>query len=70
MAKGTDGGKLELAILHDSFRFSATNARSKAPGKCRIAIDRLPAGEVTFEVRALSCWDKASDPLVAVFKRG
>lgn len=70
VAKGTDGGKLELAILHDSFRFSATNARSKAPGKCRIAIDRLPAGDVTFEVRALSCWDKASDPLVAVFKRG
>ena len=69
VAKGVDGKTLELALLHDSFRFAATDARANAVAKCRLALDRLPAGDVTFEVRALSCWDKASEPLIGTFKR-
>ena len=68
-AKGADGAKAEFALLHDGFRFSKTDKRANAAAKCRIALDRLPAGDVAFEVRACSCWDKASKPLVGKFKR-
>ena len=47
----------------------AGDQRTHASAKCRIAMDRLPSGEVTFEVRAYSCWDKASEPLVGKFKQ-
>ena len=66
-AQGKNGATLDVALLHDAFRFAATDRRSHAPVKCRLALDRLPKGEVTFEVRAYSCWDKASAPLVATY---
>ena len=66
-AKGADGAKAEFAILHEGFRFATTDKRTNAVAKCRLALDRLPAGEVSFEVRAYSCWDKASDPLMGKF---
>ena len=70
VATGADGRRLELSLLHDAFRFSAADARANAPAKCRVALDRLPAGDVTFEVRAYSFWEKASEPLAGVFRRG
>ena len=66
-ATGADGKKLEVAFLHNAYRFAKDDRRTHAPSKCRIALDRLPPGEVTFEVRAYSCWDKASEPLVGHF---
>ena len=68
-ATGADGKKLEVAFLHNAYRFAKDDRRTHAPAKCRIALDRLPPGEVTFEVRAYSCWDKSSEPLVGKFKQ-
>ena len=70
VARDADGTTREFALLHERFRFSAADKRSNAAAKCRLAFDRLPTGDVTFEVRAYSCWDKASEPLVGTFKRG
>jgi hypothetical protein len=36
--------------------------------ECRIALDRLPKGEVTFKVTAFSWWDKPSRTLETVCK--
>ena len=68
-AKGANGATAEFALLHDGFRFAKTDSRTNAVAKCRLSLDRLPAGDVVFEVRAYSCWGKASDPLVGTFKR-
>lgn len=62
-ATGADGSKASFAILHDAHRFRAGDARSEAPMKCRIALDRLPKGETTFKVTAYSWWDKPSATL-------
>ena len=69
IARGAGGSKLEVAILHDGYRFSATDRRANAVAKCRISLDRLPKGDIVIEVRAYSCWDKASEPLVGLFRR-
>lgn len=66
-ATGADGKAADFAILQDGFRFAAADKRSNAPTKLRLALDRLPKGDVKFDVRAWSCWDKASDPLTATY---
>ena len=58
-----DGKSKEFAIIHDSFRFRAEDARSEAPVKFCIATDRLPKGEVTFKLSGYSWWNKKSEPL-------
>ena len=69
-AKGADGAKQDFALLHDGFRFAATDKRTNAAAKCRLALNRLPKGEVAFEVRAYSCWDKPSEPLTGKLDNG
>jgi hypothetical protein len=56
--------------LHDSFRFRAGDKRSEAPLECKVALERLPEGNVTFKVTAYSWWEKPSRTLERVFKNG
>ena len=60
--------KLAVSVLHDCFRFRAGDQRSESPLECRIALDRLPKGDVTFRVTAYSWWNKPSRTLETVFK--
>ncbi|MBQ3099159.1 MAG: metallophosphoesterase [Kiritimatiellae bacterium] len=60
--------KLTVSVIHDSYRFRAGDSRSERPLKCRIALDRLPKGDVTFKVTAFSWWDKPSRTLEAICK--
>ena len=60
--------KLTVSVIHDSFRFRAGDRRSELPLKCRIALDRLPKGDVTFKVTAFSWWDKPSRTLETISK--
>ena len=55
--------KLAVSVLHDSFRFRAGDKRSERPLECKIALDRLPKGDVTFKVTAFSWWNKPSHTL-------
>ena len=57
---------LSVSVIHDSYRFRAGDSRSEQPLECRIALDRLPKGEVTFRVTAFSWWDKPSQTLETV----
>ena len=58
--------RLVVSVLHDSFRFRAGDERSEMPLECKIALDRLPKGDVTFRVTAYSWWDKPSRTLETV----
>ena len=58
--------RLAVSVIHDSFRFRAGDGRSERPLECRIALDRLPKGNVTFKVTAYSWWDKPSRTLETV----
>ena len=60
--------KLAVSVLHDCFRFRAGDKRSESPLECKIALDRLPKGDVTFRVTAYSWWNKPSRTLETVFK--
>ena len=60
--------KVEVAVVHDAYRFCAGDGRSEAPLDCRIAVDRLPKGDVTFKVTAYSWWNKPSRTLETVHK--
>jgi hypothetical protein len=51
---------LAVSVIHDSYRFRAGDSRSEHPLECKIALDRLPKGDVTFKVTAFSWWDKPS----------
>lgn len=57
---------LSVSVIHDSYRFRAGDSRSEQPLECRIALDRLPKGDVTFKVTAFSWWDKPSQTLETV----
>ena len=59
---------ISVAVIHDSFRFRADDERSKKPLECKIALDRLPKGNVTFKVTAYSWWNKPSRTLQTVCK--
>ena len=59
--------KVEIAALHDAYRFRAGDARSEGPFECKIALDRLPKGDVTFKVTAYSWWNKPSRTIETVF---
>ena len=59
---------LTVSVIHDSYRFRAGDSRSEQPLECRIALDRLPKGEVTFKVTAFSWWDKPSCTLETICK--
>lgn len=59
---------LTVSVIHDSYRFRAGDSRSEHPLECKIALDRLPKGDVTFKVTAFSWWDKPSRTLETVCK--
>ena len=62
-----DGTKREFAMAVPAARFPVSDARVAKPCEFRLACARLPAGGGTFEVRAVSCWGKKSEPLKAPF---
>ena len=67
-ANGADGKELRIRVLTPAFRHAKSARSAQAPTKCRIALDRLAKGELTFKVVALSPWGRVSDPLVGTFK--
>ncbi len=66
-AECAGGAKLVFAVAAPAARFPASDARAAKPCVFRLACERLPPGGGTFEVRALSCWGKKSEPLRAAF---
>jgi predicted phosphodiesterase len=60
--------RVEVAVVHDSFRFGVGDKRSEGPLECDIALDRLPRGEVVFRVTAYSWWNKPGPTLETVKK--
>ena len=65
---GADGKELRVCMLTPAFRHAVTAKTVLEPTKCRIALERLAKGELTFTVRAVSVWDLRSDPITAVFR--
>ena len=63
-ADGKDGKKFPFALADETARFPATDPRTTRPVIFRVACERVPAEDVTFTVRAVSCWGKKSAPLV------
>lgn len=63
-----DGKTVEVAAIHDAFRFRRGDKRAEAPVKIWIAADRLPKGEITFRLKAYSWWDKHSRTLEAKYR--
>lgn len=70
VATGEGAEPLELAVLHDAYRFGLSDKRARAPLTCPIALERLPKGKVRFAVTAYSWWGKASATLEAVHDVG
>ena len=68
-ATGADGQPLVVAVMSPAILHAKSDARVAKPTKCRIALDRLPAGDVKIEVRAVSCWDKTSAALTGTWSR-
>ena len=64
-ATGKDGTSKKFGLANESFRFPATDPRASAPVKFRVACKRIQSKDVTFSVRAISCWGKKSAPLTA-----
>ena len=63
---GKDKVKHLFGIVFEGARFPANDPRTKKPAVCRIACSRVPEKDLTFEVRAVSCWGRKSAPLSAV----
>lgn len=66
-AIGADGVTKVFSIIAETVRLSPTAARATEKVKISLAKDRLPAGKVSFEVRAISAWGKESGAIDAAF---
>ena len=64
-AVGSDGKEQMFGIHVAGARFPLTDPRATAPCMFRVACKRLPKEDLTFSVRAVSCWGAKSAPLVA-----
>ncbi len=62
-ATGPDGKEHVFAMAFEGYRFPLTDPRASAPAVFRVACSRVPAENVTFSVRAISCWGKKSAAL-------
>jgi hypothetical protein len=60
--------RVEVAVIHDAFRFGVGDKRSESPLECKIALSRLPKGDTVFRVTAYSWWNKPSRTLETVRK--
>jgi hypothetical protein len=59
------GGKTELEVFDESFRFPSGSAKGKASAVCLVDASRIKAEHFSVSVRALSCWGKCSAPITA-----
>ena len=64
-ATGSDGVPQVFGMAFEGARFPLSDPRTQAMAICRIACERLPEKDLTFTVRAVSCWGKKSAPLSA-----
>ena len=64
-ATGPDGKGHVFAMAFEGYRFPLSDPRASAPAVFRVACSRVPAENVTFSVRAISCWGKKSAALTA-----
>ena len=62
-ATGPDGKEHVFAMAFEGYRFPLSDPRASAPAVFRVACSRVPAENVTFSVRAISCWGKKSAAL-------
>ncbi len=62
-ATGPDGKEHVFAMAFAGYRFPLSDPRASAPAVFRVACSRVPAENVTFSVRAISCWGKKSAAL-------
>lgn len=63
-----DGSKLSLAVFNDAYRHSKKTLKGTAKAVCKVACERIPKGDFTVSVRAISCWNRRSAPLVKKYK--
>lgn len=63
-----DNSKLTLAIFNDAYRHSKNTLKGTAKAVCKVACERIPKGDFTVSVRAISCWNRRSAPLVMTYK--
>ena len=52
-----------FSMIVEGARFSAKDPRANASETFTVACDRVPAGDATFSVRAVSCWGRTSRPI-------
>lgn len=52
-----------FSMIVEGARFSARDPRANASETFTVACDRVPAGDATFSVRAVSCWGRTSRPI-------
>ena len=64
-ACGADGKEQMFGLHVAGARFPLTDPRATGPCMFRVACKRLPKENLTFSVRAVSCWGAKSSPLVA-----
>lgn len=64
----TDGSKLALAVFNNAYRHSPDTPKGKTRTVCSVACERIPKGPFTVSVRAVSCWNRRSTPLVKTFQ--
>jgi hypothetical protein len=63
-----DGSKLALAVYNNAYRHSPDTLKGCAKTVCCVACERIPKGPFTVFVRAVSCWNRRSTPLVKTFQ--
>ena len=65
VAKGADGSSRTFGMASPGARFPLSSPRCRAPEVFRVACSRVPQGELTFSVTAISCWGRRSKTLTA-----
>ena len=65
VVNGSGGASKTLGMASPGARFPLSSPRCRAPEVFRVACSRVPQGELTFSVTAISCWGRRSRPLTA-----
>ena len=63
LAKGEDGTEKKFSMVNPGFRFPVGNALASGTTVFRVPCGRVPGEKPTFEVRAISCWGRRSEPI-------